>query len=711
MEKLHFKTSSGIKNILGKDLITDRFIAIFELVKNSYDAKASRVDVIFDNENDKPTILISDNGVGMSKKDLIEKWLFLAYSEKQEGAENTDNRAFVGSKGVGRLSCDSLGGMLVLRTKRQEENIVHVLTVDWTKFEGALEKKFEDIEVNYAEDIPLDDDEISFTELHITQLRHSWFQEDIHKAKLRLQRLKNPFIRDDGFLIYCKNNKKQSDHESVVVNEIGEVLKGKTISLNAVVSEKISISLIDRGKLIYTISKENDGLLKDVEINITINYLTPSAKNNFKRRMGIDAVNYGNIFIYKNNFRVNPYGEMNYDLFNLNVRKAQGYSRYIGTREMLGYIAINDKHNYFLETSSRNNGFIYNMYMAELERFYIGEIHKPFEKYIHLIKWGEDYKSKEEIYFDDVSSGSEAEKFKRSLHKKNEYIINYFSDNLKFEEADPKTQLKSIINNLSNANDKKIVKSVALKIEDISSENKEKDVLLIKQENKIKHLTQQNKNLLNLRTKESYSEQVSHHFTKMVDSLSYSLEDLSKLKSLLITSESIFLLDTAINIIKKTELEMGMFRTVLLKSDMDVRSPQRVNLFEIVNWYFAERNKAISALKVINILKDNSYLPNWLLHCNVLDFMMFLENFYQNAKSHAARYIEFSFEDNKLVISNDSSPIDDDVITKIFDLGFSTKPSGTGIGMYQIKEFCHRNRMTISVKNEKNKVVFIIEKE
>ena len=47
-EKLHFKTSSGIKSIVGKDLITDKFVAIFELVKNSYDAGAKQVTITFD---------------------------------------------------------------------------------------------------------------------------------------------------------------------------------------------------------------------------------------------------------------------------------------------------------------------------------------------------------------------------------------------------------------------------------------------------------------------------------------------------------------------------------------------------------------------------------------------------------------------------------------------------------------------------------------
>ena len=47
MEKLHFKTNVQIKSIIGKDLINDDNIAILELVKNSFDADAKRVDISF----------------------------------------------------------------------------------------------------------------------------------------------------------------------------------------------------------------------------------------------------------------------------------------------------------------------------------------------------------------------------------------------------------------------------------------------------------------------------------------------------------------------------------------------------------------------------------------------------------------------------------------------------------------------------------------
>lgn len=60
---LSFRVSAGLKNIIGRDLISDKYIAIFELVKNSYDAGAYKVDISFiktDEGHDQ--IVISDNG-------------------------------------------------------------------------------------------------------------------------------------------------------------------------------------------------------------------------------------------------------------------------------------------------------------------------------------------------------------------------------------------------------------------------------------------------------------------------------------------------------------------------------------------------------------------------------------------------------------------------------------------------------------------------
>ena len=87
MDKVQFKVSSAIKDLVGKDLIRNDNIAVFELVKNSYDAFASKVVITF--ESDK--ITIADNGKGMTFDDLKNKWLFLAYSAKKDGSEDAED--------------------------------------------------------------------------------------------------------------------------------------------------------------------------------------------------------------------------------------------------------------------------------------------------------------------------------------------------------------------------------------------------------------------------------------------------------------------------------------------------------------------------------------------------------------------------------------------------------------------------------------------
>ena len=95
MEQLHFKTNVQIKSIIGKDLINDDNIAILELVKNSFDADAKRVEISFLNLKDNDDsevesyshktsrIILTDDGVGMDIVDIREKWLNIAYSEKK----------------------------------------------------------------------------------------------------------------------------------------------------------------------------------------------------------------------------------------------------------------------------------------------------------------------------------------------------------------------------------------------------------------------------------------------------------------------------------------------------------------------------------------------------------------------------------------------------------------------------------------------------
>ncbi|ALJ11534.1 ATP-binding protein [Sphingopyxis macrogoltabida] len=70
--------------MLGRELITNDEVAIFELVKNSFDAGADKVQLYFGED----CVLIADNGSGMSYDDVTGKWLFVAYSAKRDGNDD-----------------------------------------------------------------------------------------------------------------------------------------------------------------------------------------------------------------------------------------------------------------------------------------------------------------------------------------------------------------------------------------------------------------------------------------------------------------------------------------------------------------------------------------------------------------------------------------------------------------------------------------------
>lgn len=704
-EILHFKTSSGIKSIVGKDLITDKFVAIFELVKNSYDANASTVKIIFL----KDKIIIKDNGQGMSKDDLVNKWLNLAYSEKKEGAANND-RAFVGSKGIGRFSADRLGKKLTIKTKHKGSKNFHQLDVDWTKFDLDLRNLFETVEINYQENKSEKVDE-SYTYLEISELNEIWNLEQIHKAKESLRRLKNPFIKDDGFKIIVINKINLIPEEESIESNIAEVLKDKSITIQASFHEKIEITLFDRGVKIYQIEKENDSILKNCPININVNYLTYSSKLTFTRRMKVEPVNYGNIFIYKNNFRVMPYGERDYDLFSLNMRKTQGHSRYLGTRELLGFFDIKDINNkFFKEASSRDSGFVNNIYLKELEELYLSLIHRPLESYVNLISWGEvkfdEFNDSKEIFFENVNL-DEVEKFRKYISRNKKLI--YFKSGMSFDENKPEKQLERLINKTSKENKSEvelIVKNVNKKLNEIKKESIDKEKIVFEKNKDIELLKRQNRNLSLKRSEASYAEQLNHHLTLYSKRLNSVVD---KLVSIEEEIESVKLkkdLRERIRTIKRTSSEMTVFRDILSKSNLDTKSPQTLSWVDLLSWHIENTQFSIK----VSLVDETQKSDIWCVKSNIVEYILMIDNFINNAEEHNASLIEFEFNDNEILVKSNSSAIDENNLEKVFELGFSTKNQGTGIGLSQVKSFLKKVNMSISVTNINSLVCFLIKK-
>jgi signal transduction histidine kinase len=421
--KLHFDVSTGLKRVLGRELITNDEVAIFELVKNSFDAGADAVHLHFG----KDRIVVADNGSGMSYDDLTQKWLFVAYSSKRtERPEDdfrnvaADRRHFAGSKGIGRFSSDRLGKQVLVQSRAKgKDRRVHRLTVDWDLFEKNDHEHFEKVPVAYASiaafDLPPELAKFGATlkngtVIDVRKLRRPWGRVQILALKESLTKLINPFgDQTDGFSIHITAPEEKAEDEKLtqvattagqealtkdivngrVGNFIFAALQDKTTFIRVSIDgDQLNTTLTDRGEVIYRIREPNPYPdLKTSGFVCEIYYLNQSAKATFTRRIGLQPVQFGSVFLFRNNFRVYPIGENENDWFGFDRRKQQGYARFLGTREIIGRIDVFGSDEDFQEASSRNQGLIDTPAVQQLRRAVMENCLKRLEKYVVPVSW------------------------------------------------------------------------------------------------------------------------------------------------------------------------------------------------------------------------------------------------------------------------------------------------------------------------------------
>ncbi|MCW6022632.1 ATP-binding protein [Serratia marcescens] len=90
-KEIGFKAKAHLLKLLGDELIGNDKLAVFELVKNAYDADASSVEVTLDLDSSEPTITVKDiDGCGMSLSDIEDKWLSIGTDSKRGNNKKKD---------------------------------------------------------------------------------------------------------------------------------------------------------------------------------------------------------------------------------------------------------------------------------------------------------------------------------------------------------------------------------------------------------------------------------------------------------------------------------------------------------------------------------------------------------------------------------------------------------------------------------------------
>ena len=367
---------------IGRELIQDNYAAVIELVKNAYDADSPDVNIEFRASPDLSgyTIVICDHGCGMSKDDVINKWLVPSTRDKRVRQRSLSGRILQGSKGIGRYAASVLGTDLLLETvtNKSEKTIVRL---EWSDFESA--QYLDDVEILVETEKSSEPPGTLLTINGDDKLLTEWNTETFNKLRFELKKLTSPITT-------AISNEHGGDefHINLIVDGfLGMNVIRETIEpypLLDFFDYKISgsISADGKGKLTYSSQKARnipeDKIHFDFgeptgcgELNIDIrvydrdkdaieSLIGRGLKDEYGNYVGKNQARnllnaYNGIGVYRNGFRIRPLGDAGFDWMKLDARRVQNPTQHISSNQVIGYVQIQSEgQSGLIEKSARD---------------------------------------------------------------------------------------------------------------------------------------------------------------------------------------------------------------------------------------------------------------------------------------------------------------------------------------------------------------------
>lgn len=394
--KKPFKMTARVLAHLGEDLIKDESIALLELVKNSYDAGATKcvVDFNFDIFGSLIEISISDNGSGMSLDTIENIWLVIGTDNKKNKLiSHRQGRLPLGEKGIGRLGVHKLGNDIKLYSKHSDENEVYV-SIDWSKL--AESKDIDDFKIDYgySSDSHFFDKQTG-TKIIVRNLKGEWNRRKLRSVFRDLTTLNSPFSeKSDSFEVLVSSNNNvfsglpnleaiknaglyygHCTLEGSIITEFSYEFKPwnvldkiKSRSLKALDEyEKVLIHNVEveteTGKVVkrekrldlneYNIGRVQFDVImyeKDSSVFSLLNVEKKGLNDYLKENSGIR--------VYRDNMRVFDYGEPGNDWLSIDKRRLSRSGGSISNSLLLGSVMLDRISSYGLREKTNREGFI-----------------------------------------------------------------------------------------------------------------------------------------------------------------------------------------------------------------------------------------------------------------------------------------------------------------------------------------------------------------
>ena len=727
-KKISFNVNAYTARLIGRENVSTLDGAILELVKNTYDADANKCILYYDEiEN---ALYLMDNGTGMTEEIIEKHWMTIGNSSKHTDYITRTGRIQTGAKGIGRFALDRVSDNCVMYTKNSLDDNIIEWKVNWNDFERVHNLTDVTADINYlnknklGDCISLNNKSLKnimskyFTKtgtiFKLTSLREVWNDDLINQIKKSLGSLIPPGIENE-FSIYFFNKDTESEEKALVISESVDKYDYKIefkVHENKEIEIFINRNEFDLGKNIDEIIIKAGFLPEDKEyflgkkkiistnIDSLLNYdiddlgkfdgilyfnKIQTSKDDAKKYYYKDITgrkNYSKIFggikLYRDGFRVRPYGEID----------SSGYDWLLLGARNNGSAAISHQTNRWKVSPEQITGVI------NISRI---NINLPDQANRQGIVETKQFKALKDII---ISIIAKFEDDRQDVGRKFAKL---------YEKEHPTKNIEDEINSKAQKSENNTKNT-----ENTTIEAKKAKILMDKKDEEIKNLEDENKMLRNLATTGIISNQYIHETNQAVNNIGLTITTIWDLLEDNDVEKAIEFLGETEEYIKKLN---SWFDVTIRSIRRDKRKMKFTDIGALVN-------EQIKIWK--EVLKNQNIEINFTSDENLIEIKCFpyeIESIISNLISNSV--YEFSGMENKIININMQNSKSGIVIhyedngpglakayknepKKILEAFETNKRNslnekiGTGMGMWIINNIVNDYNGTIDLEKNKN---------
>ncbi len=414
---ISLRPKARLLKTLGEELISSETVALIELVKNAYDADATTILIKFDGDlkTGAGSVTIYDDGHGMDMEVIHNSWMIIAAPTKKiNKSSKSGKRRVLGEKGIGRFATSRIAKELELITRIPEKATEAYAFFDWSQFDNDdlfLDEIEFLAEQREAKEIikgwPLSkfqktesSQQLHGTVLRMNALKHYWERSDFEQLQRGLSRLISPFNNVSDFNIFVDGPSSVGTIATKI--EPPEIIKyphytvkghirengnfsflvkvestGETHELDGFYYGKYTEGVWDVIPSQHVISDFSDDELREVRcgpFSFELRIWDRDELDNVNQKVGggirsirkdLDSI--AGINIYRDGFRVLPYGEPDNDWLRLDIRRVNNPTKRLSNNQITGYISITADNNPELHDRSNREGLDNNVSYSDMQ--------------------------------------------------------------------------------------------------------------------------------------------------------------------------------------------------------------------------------------------------------------------------------------------------------------------------------------------------------